>query len=150
MKTQFTEEEWDEFRDDCETYAWRAGEIRRACWKAIALIEQSYERETHGEVRQALARLRKNYISHLDELETLQRHCEACKQDEATQADNAFLHAHCAIRKIIAWPQQQDCYEELSSRPIEYSCGNAEQRATLKSGDLDKTGVWHIHFSLSD
>jgi hypothetical protein len=39
MKTSFTAEEWGEFCEDCDMYAWRAEDLALACKKALSMIE---------------------------------------------------------------------------------------------------------------
>lgn len=151
MNENWSCEDWDEFREDCQTFAWRAGELQLACWKIVALIENRLENETRADSCAVLNDLRKEGIAQVDILLAWQKHLEKCDTDEIATAEAIGLASY-AIRKIIAWPERKSKREQeekcqkveaatAEKRDIEYSMLNANS---------DSVGVWSLRFILED
>jgi hypothetical protein len=145
MKTTFSREEWDEFREDCEMYAWRASELQLACWKAVALVEYRLEDETRNDARDVLQALRTDCASQIDTLQAWEKHLQQCDKDEPSQAgEEAIGLASYAMRKVVAWPQRENrisTKNQKQARPIEYS------KDSDTTENSDSIGVWTIRFS---
>lgn len=57
MTTVFDDEEWENFRGECEMSVLHALDLRVACWKTVVLLEQEIA-QAHGELFDALARIK--------------------------------------------------------------------------------------------